>query len=345
MASTHSAARALGAALSRFVLRVTFVSGLLVTGWLLGSAPGMAVVPEAGPLDSPLSGQQDESPKHDSEATAAREPTAPATTSATDVVDGLAGSVGSTAVAATEQDSETTSGAAAPADETPADQYPAHQSSPAETTTPSEAEPPEPVTELAAELAGPAAEPAVPVTELAEPVTRLAEPALERAVALTDALVELTGAVVGSSGRPALVESVISSESAAQPAVAPPGTTAGTVPAPYAPVPGSLATDIALPGPATAVPASVSFGAGAGTSAAGDEPADSTVDDLIGQVLFAASPYSPGASSAGGSGGAPAVAGSNGALTPPAAPAGALVQPPVTVAPGLLAQRPSTSPD
>lgn len=361
MASTRSGSCALGAALTRLLLRATFVGGLVVAGWLLGSAPGMALVPP----DSPLSGQPDKSVVHDPEATGTElEPTAPATTAATDVVGGLAGSVDETAGSVVEQDSEATSDGHAPADRSPADQSTADQStadrSPAAETGTSQsadAEPPEPVAatahptaELTApvpELAEPAARVTGPVTELAEPAVALTEPVLtlaEPATALAEPVVELTGAVVRSSERPVPVGPAMSPEAAIQPAPVPPVKAAGTPLAPSGPVLGPLATDIALPGPATAVTAPAAFGA-AETIATASETDSSTVDDLVAQGRFASPPCSSGASPTGGSGSAPALPGSNGALTPPAGPAGALVQPPVTVAPGLLAQRPSTSPD
>ncbi len=373
MASTHSARRALSAVLLRALQRVTFVGGLVVAGWLLGSAPGMALVPGVGELDSPVSGQQDE-PSGDTAAATGLSPVTPTILEATDAVGGITESAGSSG-GSSDQESEATS-EAPPADEAPADQSPADQSpadqSPADeapsteigTAASSDPEPPEPVTATAppvTELTARVTEPAVPVVELTEPVVELTEPVVERAepvlaltepvveraepvLALTEPVLALTGGVVGLSERPAPVDAVASPDAATQSAPAPAVTSALTVVASPPPVLGSLAGDVALPASGTAVPEFAPFGA-VDAGAADSATASSTVDDLMAQGPWVAPLCSSGASPAGGSGSATALPGSNGALTPPAGPVGALAHPPVTVAPGLLAQRPSTSPD
>jgi hypothetical protein len=344
VASTHSALWAMRAALIRpLLLRVTLVGGLLVAGWLLGSAPAMAL-PGSGGLDSPLSGQQDDSAEHGSAVTGA-DPGIVATTATVDAISGLTGSADSPSGRVVEPEPEPTSGAAASADQP-------HSTEDATPVAGPVADLAEPVTELAepaARLAEPVTELAEPVTELAEPVVSLAEPVTELAepvvslaepvTELAEPVVGLAGGVVGLPERPAPDGSAVSSEAATQPAATPPVPATEPSSLPSGPVLGPLATDVVPPGAATAV---AGFGP---TSAADSTTSASTVDGLMTQGPSAAPPCSPGGSSAGGPGSAPALPGGNGAVTPPAGPVGALLGPPVTAAPGLLAQRPSTSPD
>lgn len=329
VASTHSPLRALRAALIRPLLRVTFAGGLLVAGWLLGSAPAMAL-PGSGGLDSPLSGQHDDSAEHGSAVTGA-DPGIVATTATDDAISGLTGSADSPSDRVAEPEPESTSGTAASADQP----HSTEEATPAAGPVADLAEPVTELVEPAARLAEPVVELAEPVVSLAGPVTELAEP-----------VVGLAGGVVGLPERPAPDGSAVSSEAASQPAATPPVPATEPSSLPSGPVLGPLATDVVPPAAATAVAGFGPTGAAtAGTSAADSTTSASTVDGLMPQGPSAAPPCLPGGSSSGGSGSAPALPGGDGAVTPPAGPVGALLGPPVTAAPGLLAQRPSTSPD
>ncbi len=193
----------------------------------------------------------------------------------------------------------------------------------------------EPVTALAepvTALAEPVTALAEPVIELAEPVVKLAEPVIQ----LTEPVVDLARSVTGTSRQPAPVGPTVTAHPAtAHPAPAPrPITDAGAVAGPS--VVGLLATDVA-PQPSSG-PADGDVVVADGT----------TITSVTGATAAPGDDVSPPCSSAGsvpaGTGGIPALPGNNGALTPPG-PAVSLLVVPVAVASGLLAQRPSTSPD
>lgn len=365
--STRSAPGALSAALlqelvqglvqglARLLLRVTFVGALLVGGWLLGSTPGMAL-PADGGLDSALGGGQADSAEHDS--------------TATDTATGLAESVTSSAVSAVERQPEAGSGEPAPADRpapaeatppsdaesTTEDAEPTTGSAPAATpeSAPSGDEPAEPVaavTEPVAGLAEPATRAGAPLIQMAEPVTQLAEPVVtlaepvtelaEPVVELAEPVVELAGSVTGTAEPPASHGSSIAPAATVPRAAAPIATQPPDTPS--GPVLGPSAIDAATSAVSTAHHGSTTPGAVV-TGPTGGTAASYIVDGLMARGLTAAAPCSSGGPSTGGSGGTPVLPG-DGVLTPPADPAGALMTPPVVVAPGMLAQRPSTSPD
>lgn len=345
MTRTRSAPLALPAALTRLLLRVTFVGGLLVAGWVLGSASGMAIVPGADSLDSPVSDQLDGSPAEDSEARdTEREPAASAVTTATDVAGDTAESAGSSTASVVEPEPEATPDGSATADQSPAEQPPAGDPSADESLADavmpaaSDAEPPEPV----AELAG-------PVTELPEPAVEPARPAVELAapvVDVTEGVVEVTGSVVELSEGLAPVGSAISPQAPEQSAPTPAVTAAPAPSTASGPVLGPDAAPVTPPGSG---PVGTWFAPSdadtVDSSVAADAANLSTVDYSVALNDYVALSCAPGTMSTSGSGSAPALPGSNGALTPPAGPAAALAHPPLMVAPGLLAQRPSTSPD